>query len=279
MTDPILVTGGTGKTGRRVVSQLRAAGHPVRVASRSAIGPDTVRFDWSDPDTFADAFDGVRAVYLVAPMEDPDALGAMRPGLDAALAAGTRRFVLLSSSSLEAGGPMMGAVHAWLRDNVPEWAVLRPSWFMQNFSENQHLPTILNDGAVFTATGQGRVAFIDAEDIAAVAATLITADSIENGDHILTGPEALSYDEAATILASVSGRDVAHRALSTAALTERLRGYGIPEPFADGLAAMDEAIAAGAEDRTTDAVERITGRKAGSFTAFAEANRTVWQGG
>lgn len=277
MSDPILITGGTGKTGRRVTSRLREAGHAVRVASRTGDGSDAVAFDWSDPRTFPAATNGATAIYLVAPPGDPDALGAMRPAIDAALAAGVRRFVLLSASTLEADGAMMGQVHAYLRDHAPEWSVLRPSWFMQNFSEQQHLPTILEESAIYTATGQGRVGFIDAGDIAAVAVILLTSETIEHRDHILTGPEAISYDDVAAKLSDVSGRKIVHKALSVEALTERFVGYGIPEDFATGLAYMDEAIAQGTEDRITDSVERITGCRPASFGDFADANQMVWQ--
>lgn len=273
---PVLVTGATGKTGRRTVERLRATGRAVRVASRSATGPDAVRFDWHDPSTFGPAFAGAGAVYLVAPPGDPDPLGAMRPGIDAALGAGVRRFVLLSASSLEEGGPLMGRVHALLRERAPEWVVLRPSWFMQNLSESQHLPTIVDGGEICTATGDGRVGFVDAEDIAAVATATLTAPEIGNGEHVLTGPEALSYDELAATVSEVSGRRVVHRRLSTGELAARLTAHGVPAEFAEGLAAMDAAIAAGAEDRTTDAVERITGRAPGSFAAFARRHRDVW---
>ena len=277
MAERILVTGGTGKTGRRVVKRLMSMGRSVAVASRSATGPDAVKFDWSDPSTFPAAFENVRAVYLVAPPGDPDALSAMRAAIDAAMAANVRRFVLLSASSLEAGGPMMGQVHAYLKDHAPEWVVLRPSWFMQNLSENQHLPTILNEGAIYTATGQGRVAFIDAEDIASVAAITLTDPQMDSGEAILTGPEALSYDKVAALVAEASGRTVKHRALTQEELAERFASYGIPKPFAQGLAAMDSAIAAGAEDWTTDAVERITGHLPGSLATFAEKNSAVWR--
>ena len=277
MPRPILVTGGTGKTGRRVADALRAGGHPVRIAARQAEEPDAVRVDWSDPATFASAFGGARAAYLVAPPGEPDALGAIRPGLDAMIDAGVRRFLLLSASILEEGGPMMGQVHAHLRGHAPEWAVLRPSWFMQNLTENQHLPTIREDDAIFTAAGDGRVGFVDATDIASCAAALLTAERIENGDHVLTGPEALSYDDVARIVSDAAGRPITHRRLSVADLAARLAGVGVPPGFAQGLADMDAAIAAGAEDRTTDAVERITGHAPRSMRRFARTEGGVWR--
>ncbi|NBJ13652.1 NAD(P)H-binding protein [Microvirga arsenatis] len=173
MSNPsILLTGGTGKTGRRIAAQLAGKGLKARIASPTGAGPaghQGVRFDWLDESTYADAVAGISAVYLLAPAGVAEPLPAMQPFLDQALKAGVHRFVLLSASSLEEDGPMMGKVHAYLRRNAPEWAVLRPTWFMQNFSEQQHLPTIRDEGRIYSATGDGRVPFIDADDIGASA--------------------------------------------------------------------------------------------------------------
>ncbi len=276
MTDRILVTGGTGKTGRRVTQDLRARGHAPRFAARSATGPEAVRFDWLDPDSYDAALRDVGAIYLVAPQNGPAMLDAMRPFLEQALGSGVRRFVLLSASSLKAGGPMMGAVHAWLQGNAPEWVVLRPSWFMQNFSEQQHLPTIRNEGAIHSATEDGRVPFIDAADIAAVASAALTDSTFTNGERILTGPRALTYDEVADIIARESGRPVAHRRLSPDDLAAYFRTASVPSDIADTLAAMDAAVATGAENRVTDVVETVTNRPPKAFEDFACEHAGLW---
>lgn len=277
MTKAILVTGGTGKTGRRVAEQLRAMGIAPCIATRSPKNENDVRFDWRDPSAFAGAFEDVRAVYLVAPTDTVDSLGAMQPGLEAALDAGVSRFVLLSASSLEEGGPMMGAVHAWLRTNALEWAVLRPTWFMQNFSEQQHRDPIRDESAIYTATGGGRIGFIDANDIAACATALLTAPAVENTGYILTGPEAISYDVVAGTLSNQLGRLITHHHLTVDSLTERHKSHGLPEEYAKTLAAMDGAIASGSEDRVTDHVLELTGRAPTSISEFVRMNLGAWQ--
>ena len=281
MRDRVLVTGGTGKTGRRVVRLLIERGVPALVgsrtpAARATAGPDHVRFDWRDGATFDAALDGVRAAYLVAPTDTMDHLPAMRPFLERALTEGIERLVLLSASSLPEGGPMMGAVHAWLARHAPGWTVLRPSWFMQNFSEAQHLASIRDEGRIYTAADDGRVPFIDAEDIAAVAVEALTTPGFDNGELVLTGPRALTYDEVAAMIGAATGRQIVHHSLSAAKLVARLEGLSIPPDYAQGLAAMDKAIAQGAEDRTTGVVERVTKRPATEFAAFARAKADAW---
>lgn len=277
MRNEILVTGGTGKTGSRLVKQLRAGGHSPRIATRNPDGADQVRFDWSDLGSYEVALDNIKAIYLVAPANDQEPLTAMQPFIDRAIASGVERFVLLSASSLEEGGPMMGAVHRYLHDHAPSWFVLRPAWFMQNFSEQQHLPTIRDEQAIYSATGDGRVPFIDTDDIAAVAAAAFTNPDITNGDAMLTGPQSLSYDEVAEILSDVLGITITHHHLSEQELTERIQSGGLNKSYAKLLAAMDTAIAAGGEDRLTDAVVELTGKPPHDFTSFVTDNIEVWK--
>ncbi|GGH49522.1 ergot alkaloid biosynthesis protein [Frigidibacter albus] len=274
MGQRILVTGGTGKTGRRVAGLLGAAGIDARIGTRTPDSPQDRRFDWADLSTAA-AFDGCDAAYLVAPTDRTDHLAVMRPMLEAAQARGVRRFVLLSSSLLEPGGPMMGEVHGWLANTV-EWAVLRPSWFMQNFSEGPHGDTIRQAGAIYSATGDGRIGFIDAGDIAAAALAALTSATPLNADYVLTGPEALSYDDTAAILSDVIGRPVRHVPLDPAALTARFVAQGVPQGYAETLASLDAAISAGAEDRTTTGMQQLTGQAPTSFRAFAERAVAAW---
>lgn len=268
----VLITGGKGKTGRRVASSLTAKGIDVAIGTRRPDGPKDRQFDWADPSA-ASAFDGCDAVYLVAPTDRTDHLAVMQPLLEAAMERGVRRFVLLSSSLLESGGPMMGEVHAWLAASAPEWAVLRPSWFMQNFSEGPHAATIREEGIIYTATGSGRVGFIDAEDIAATAAACLSATTPLNSDVVLTGPEALSYDDTAAIITAALGRPVRHVSLDPAALIARFVAQGLPPDYAKTLTDLDADIAAGVEDCTTSSVKQMTGQQPTSFRAFA--NRVV----
>ena len=268
-----LVIGASGTTGSRVVAQLVAAGYGVKAASRHAtpvLCAAPVRFDWYDPSTHAAALDGVDRVYLIPPPADSDPVAVMVPFLRQARAAGVHRAVLLSSSAIPEGGPAVGSVHRALPDLVEQWAVLRPSWFMQNFTgQHAHALSIREHGSILTATGSGRVGFIDAEDIAAVAFHALTDEHAPDTDLVLTGPEALSYDDIAAIMTEVTGRLVVHRSLSGEQMRDRLAAQ-IPEEFAAMLAGLDRAIAEGAEDRVTDAVQRLTGRPARTFRAFLE---------
>jgi ergot alkaloid biosynthesis protein len=270
----ILITGGTGNTGRRIAEHLAAQGRSVRTGSRGAPRSDAfehVRFDWDDTSTHGPALEDVGTVYLVAPLPVLDPTPQMLPFIKQALESGVRRLVLLSSSAILENSSGLGKVHGAVKALAPEWAVLQPSWFMQNFTEGMHRRTIETDGTITSATEMGRVAFVDAGDIAAVAAHALTDETPHNTAHVITGPEALTYAEVAAILSQVTGKTVTHQNVSPAQLAERLASVGLPQDYAEFLAGLDKGIAQGSEDRVTDTVESVTGRAPRSFMDLANA--------
>ncbi|GHH61428.1 NmrA family NAD(P)-binding protein [Lentzea cavernae] len=262
-----LIIGGTGTTGSRLAALLPGA----RVGTRKPLRDDHVRFDWDVPATFGNALEGVSSVYLMPPIGVVDPVPVVESLL--ARARLVRRVVLLSSSAVPESATGMGALPALVRA-LPEWAVLRPSWFMQNFTGDHLVAAGVRDGEIVTATGDGRVGFVDAADIAAVAARALTDPLPHNTDHLITGPEALSYADAAAIITEVTGKPVRHRSVGTAEMTERI-ATAVPREFAALLAGLDEDIRGGAEDRVTTTVQEVTGRPPVSFRDFVRRTFTA----
>jgi uncharacterized protein YbjT (DUF2867 family) len=271
--DLVLVTGATGKTGRSLVSLLSEN----RVAYRAASRGGEPAFDWSRPETWDAALEGVGSVYLVAPAAVTDAASRMIAFLQGATHKGARRFVLLSMATLPAGGPGPGQVHQWLKDNSEDWAVLCPSAFMQNFSEGPFLASIRDEDTIYSNTGAGRVPFISTVDIARAAFAALTAPDALNSDFTLTGEESISYDRVAELIGQACGRRISHTPISTAAMAQRFVDRGLAEPTAMFLAAAYETIATGAQDRPAEGFRTLTGRPATTFRAFAEANAEAWK--
>jgi uncharacterized protein YbjT (DUF2867 family) len=158
----------------------------------------------------------------------------------------------------------LGAVERLLRARAPEWAVLKPSWFMQNFTDpaHAHARSVAQDGKLYTSTGSGRVGFVDARDIAEVAVHALLEERAPNAALVITGPEALSYDDVARQL------DAQHVHITDGQAVSRLVSSGIPRAYAELLVALDVQIRAGAEARVTDTVERLTGNRARTFSEF-----------
>ena len=92
-------------------------------------------------------------------------------------------------------GPMMEAVSNYLISLNVAYAILRPSWFMENFSEMEHFRTIVEEDKIITAAGDGKVPFVSANDIAAIAYKALTDETSHNTDHLIVGPASFSYDE------------------------------------------------------------------------------------
>ncbi|MEE1938995.1 NAD(P)H-binding protein [Streptomyces sp. TRM 70361] len=277
----ILVTGASGNTGAPLTALLTARGAPVRTATRRAAPPggaEHVRFDWADPATHAPALAGADRVYLVAPVGRTDPAALVEPFLAAAVRAGVRRVVLLSSSAIAAGDPGLGEVETLVRSAVPRWAVLKPSWFMQNLTGAHPLAEgVRATGELVTAAGDGRLALVDARDIAAVAATLLLdggdGGGRESAEYLVTGPEALSYGDAAALLTEVTGTPVRHVGVTAGELAARLTAAGFDPGFAGVLAALDTLVRDGKQDFTADTVERLTGRPPRSLRAFLTEHR------
>jgi uncharacterized protein YbjT (DUF2867 family) len=259
----VLVTGATGTTGSRVAALLRERGAEVRAVSRSTDAP----FDWHDAGTYGPAVAGVDRAYLVAPVGVADPSPQFDRFLAQAVAAGVRRVVLLSSDVTPASAPGLDAIRHAVR-RMPEWAVLRPSWFMQNVTGEHWLAVGIRERQeMVTATGDARLGFVDAEDIAAVAAELLLRPEPVAEDYVLTGPEALSYADLAALL-TAAGRPARHVPVTVDQYVAHLAAQGVPPEFATGLGEAELLVKAGFEDRVTDAVERVTGRPPRSYRQF-----------
>ncbi|WP_461152591.1 NAD(P)H-binding protein [Saccharopolyspora tripterygii] len=276
----VLVTGGTGKTGSALVELLRRDGVPVRVASRNPVigDPDSVRFDWHDPATHAAALRGVDAVFLVAPVNTVDPMPLVGPFLAESRRLGIRRVVLLGSAIVLPHAP--SALE--MADEVkaqPGWVVLRPSAFMQNLlSPHPVGERIRRHGEIRTAAGDGRVGWIDAHDIAAAAFALLRpgTEAGDQRDYLLTGPKALSYGDAAEIIAASTGRPVRVVPISTDEQAAHYRASGVSDEFAASLAAVEDGIRAGRDDQVSTAVLDLTGRPPRTLEEFARIHAADW---
>ena len=273
MRAPVLVTGATGNTGSAVSRLLKAAAVEVREASRRP-GPAGIRFDWNDPKTYAPAFRNVERMYLVAPIGEAEPAPIVQPFLEIGLSQGLRRVVLLSASAIEPAAAGLGALHRLVTELVPEWAILQPSWFMQNLVGDHPVAHGLRNGLLTTATGDGRIGFVDAEDIAAVATHCLLQDDAPNCSLVITGPEELSYADVCALVSELTGRQIRHVAVTAAERAAQIAATGVPKEFAAILAAMDDEISRGSEDRVTDTVTRLTGRSPFSMAEFLARHRS-----
>jgi hypothetical protein len=170
---------------------------------------------------------------------------------------------------------MTGIVHMAIADTFDEWAVLRPTWFMQNvIGSHAHAISVRATSAIATSAGSGRAGFVGAGDIAQVAVETLLAPAAVNTDLILTGPESLSYNDVAAILTETSGHMITHKRLDPAGQPAYYEALGVPEFTARFLVGMDWVIPSGAEDRIrADVVPGIPELPAGTRPVHRPAHR------
>jgi len=124
--------------------------------------------------------------------------------------------------------------------------------------------------------GQAKGSFIDARDIAAVAAQLLSHSDFDGQAFDLTGPRALDHYEFATILSRAAGRTITFQDIGADAMRAGLLQAGVPAPYADFLVTILGYFKAGYAERTTDAVQRVTGRVPRTIEQYAQDNRQAW---
>ncbi|GAA3001593.1 NmrA family protein [Streptomyces fulvorobeus] len=272
--------GGTGKTGRRVVAGLRARGVETRAASRSGETP----FDWADRSTWRPALAGAGAVYIVPLDVSPSPTPAL---VEEAVASGVRRIVLLSArgvdvpgyfgASYDGNGPHMESETA-VRGSGVEWTVLRPGWFAQNFDEGVFLDGVLS-GELALPAGDGAVAFVDADDIAAVAVAALTEDGHQGQVYELSGPRALSMGAALAEIEKATGVRCVYVPADEREFLAGLLAQGMPEDEAALWTDALRPIRTHREAVVADGVRRALGREPRDFADFVRdaAAGGAWQ--
>ncbi|MET7699551.1 NAD(P)H-binding protein [Streptomyces sp. NPDC005485] len=256
----VLVTGASGRTGRRVAEAARAAGLTVRAASRAQ------GFDWEDRSTWADALRGADAAYLVHPSDvgSPAAATAVGALAAEAVGLGVRRLVLLSSRGEERARPTEEA----LRESGADWTVVRAAWFAQNFSEGPLVEGLRHGELVFPA-GEVREPFVDVRDIADVVVAALTAgDRYIGQDLAVSGPRLLTFRDAVAEIARATGRELTYTPVTARAYGGNLAGFGVPPEEVEFLVELFESLLDGRNSYLSDGVQQILGRAPRDFTDF-----------
>jgi uncharacterized protein YbjT (DUF2867 family) len=259
-----LILGGTGKVGRRLARILHDRGHTARVASRT--GGDT-RFDWQDPATHGPALAGADGVFVVGPGSASDWTAVLEPFLERAAAAGVHRVVLLSARGVQfSPDGVVARIEEAVRRGPVGWTILRPTHFAQNFTEAMFVPV---DGVVRAPVGDGAEPFVDVEDIAEVAAAVLTHHTHAGDTLELSGPGALTFQEALDILGEHGGRPLRYVPEDPDAHAAGLRSAGIPEGYVRWRMAMLGGIRDGQDAHLSDGVLRVLGRAPTDFRTWA----------
>jgi uncharacterized protein YbjT (DUF2867 family) len=270
----VLITGASGVLGRAIVQAAVGTGFAVRqgVRNSSKANPaaKTVHLDYADPSTITTALAGISALVLMAPPLDANAPALLGPVVTAAKAAGVQQLVLISAFGVNHNeqAPMRIVEHLVIDSSVP-YTILRPNFFMENFSEGPQAGGIREQNAIYLAAGDGKTSFVSVKDIATVAVAALK-QSLTGVEVDLTGPEALDHSGVAKIISKASGRNVVYHSLTEEQMLEGARSHGMPEPAVAYLAMLYGVVRAGYAAGITPYPETVTGKKPLSFENFAE---------
>lgn len=284
----ILIVGATGLVGSATVRQLTTLGVPVRTLVRSAAkatilagpGIETVVGDLEQPSSLDAALDGVTRALLISPL-NPHQVELQGNFVEAARRAGAVHIVKLSGLGTALDSPLRsGWWHAQTEQHIADAGLpfthLHPPFFMQNLLRSATV--IAAQGALVAAMQAGKIAMVDARDVAAVAAEALTSDGHAGKAYTITGPEALSFQEVAKKLAVATGKRVTYQDVSLDTMRQELVATGIPAWLVEVRMEFAAALRNGYAAAVTDTVQVVTGRPPLTVDAFAREHAALFRG-
>lgn len=268
----ILVIGGTGKTGRKVVEGLKQQNQNVRIGSRNS----HPSFHWDDPATWPAALEGMDKVYIVfyPDLAVPGAYDAIKGLVEEAKKAGVQKAVLLSGK----GEKEAERCEEVVANSGLDYTLVRASWFNQNFSESFFLEPILA-GHVALPMPEAKIPFVDTDDIAEVVVKVLLDDTHHGKTYEITGPRLLNFEEAVKEIAAGTGKDIKYQAVSLEAYNAMMKAAGVPDDYIWLFDYLFREVLGNPDNQVvTSDVENVLGRKATDFKEYVRktAKTGVW---
>jgi uncharacterized protein YbjT (DUF2867 family) len=290
MTRTLLLTGATGLVSTALIDSLKdRSGLTLRALVRDpnkapqlkARGIEAVPGDLDEPESLAAAFDGVSDLWLltaVGPRAPENSMNA----LWAAKRAGVERVVRMSAIGAAHDAPSRnGRLHALsdaeLMASSLKWTILRPHFFTQNLLASA--ASIASQGAFYWDMAEGKLAMIDARDIGEYAARVLTsAPDVHHGKiYTLTGPEAVSMDQAAAQLSQGIDKPVRYVPVPHEAARKSMLEMGMSPWLVGMLIEYGTAYAQNWGNFTTPHVPELLGRPARSVLDFARDHAAAFR--
>jgi uncharacterized protein YbjT (DUF2867 family) len=274
----ILVTTPTGKVGQELVRLLQARGATLRLGAHSVDktraafpGLEVVPLDHTRPETHAAAVAGVDALYLASPGDFPSA--PEKALVDAAKKAGVKRIVKLAAMGIEQSDNPLRQVEEHVRASGIPFTFLHPTWFMQNFSTS--MAGSIKSGTLAEPAADKKTAFIDARDIAAVAAEALTRPGHEGKTYTLTGGELLSRADVAARFAAALGKPVAYLPITDEQFRAAVKAF-MPPSYLELMSALYGMVRAGYTEVKSPTVQELLGRPPIGLEQFIKDHRSSW---
>ncbi|RKE17049.1 SDR family oxidoreductase [Streptomyces sp. TLI_171] len=282
----IIVTGATGKLGRRVVERLLArvpaerlgvsVRDPRKAQDFADRGVRVRQGSFDDPASLVHAFEGAEQLLLVSlDRTGEECVAGHRAAIDAAVKARVGRILYTSQ---------MGAAHDshfqacrdhavtedLLRATGLPWTALRNGFYAA--SALQFLEAARHSGDI-ALPADGPVTWTGHDDLAEATAAILTDDGrFEGPTPPLTGPAALDFDAVAELAARVTGRPFTRTVVPDGAFREQALAHGAPAPVADLLVSIFAAARHGEFTAVDPTLADLLGREPAAFgTLLAQA--------
>lgn len=281
MSNRILVTGATGNVGGEIIRQLNRHHADVVAGTNEepVDGTESIWIDFADKASLVRAMEGISTVFMVLP-NHPDMVTWGEKIIDAAKESGVSHIVRSSDSLADTSSPLLvenvfGITDDYLRSSGVGYTITAPCFFMQNFV--MFWGEGYRSGTIRQPASEGKIAWVDVRDIAAVNVEALLDPEAYNGQTlIITGPESLSYAEAVEQMNELLGLDSTYVAISEQDLIDALRNLEYSRFDINVMISLNRSIRAGHAAETTDTVEAVTGRPAIRFEQFVDFYRDVW---
>jgi len=273
MENKYLVIGGTGKTGRKVVSNLKEQGLNVQIGSRSATPP----FQWEDPSNWSRVLEDIDRMYIVfyPDLAVPGAYEAIERLTEVAKTAGVKKAVLLSGK----GEKEAERCEQLIANSGLDYTLVRASWFNQNFSESFFVDPV-KSGYVALPMPDAKIPFVDTGDIADVVTAALTDDKHNGQTYEVTGPRKLTFGEVVQEISDATGRTISYQPITLEEYTEGMKKAGLPADYIWLFEYLFNEVLGNPKNQVVSSdVERVLGRKAKDFSEFAAetAETGVWE--
>ncbi|MDX1415364.1 MAG: SDR family oxidoreductase [Candidatus Promineifilaceae bacterium] len=282
---PVLVTGATGNVGKEVVKALHALGQAVRATALNsenaahvpAEADETVFFEFGKPETFPQAFDGVKKLFLMRPPAISDVETYIKPVIEYAADNGVEQIAFLSLMGIEKKTYVPHyKVERYIEASGVPYTFLRPGFFMQNL-DTTHRVDIVEHNDLFIPAGKAKTAFIDVRDIGAVAAHVLATPGHKNKAYELTGSESLTYYQVAEIFTAVLGRKINYSNPSILRFMWRMKKRGYTWGYVVVTAGLYLSTRRGSAERISDDIQRLLGREPIKMRQYVEDYAPAWQ--
>lgn len=284
MKTNILVIGASGAVCLETIQKLTAMRESVRIGvlnpdkakAMDLKGVEIIYFDYNNPDTFSPAFESINSWLLISPPAGLKYHLNVLPVIDAALNAGVKNLVNISSLIAEDKDHPMQIIEEYIKNSGSDYAILRPNCYMQRF--NDFLRDCIKDEcAIRVPAGDKSASFIDMRDVAEAAALLLMMEKLPNEVFTLTGEKAYKLADVADTFTKILSKQIIYEPVSIENYQEMLSGAGWSDLAIAETMQICGNMGSGIASQVSEDISKILGRNATSLESFIQAFAESWK--